>query len=184
MRPFKAGDVIKAGDVLGRVVEKSLLVTRLKTFKNEMVTIPNSTMLLGNMTNYSTNAAAGGLIVHTTVTIGYDVPWRAMHEALLVAAARCDLLLPTPAPFVLQTSLDDFYVSYQVNAHTQQAGRMPEVYSQLHQHIQDACNERGIEIMSPHYRAARDGNASTIPAEYLGKDYQAPSFGVRLNKDN
>jgi small-conductance mechanosensitive channel len=121
--------------------------------------------------------------MHTTVTIGYDVPWKDMHQALITAALRTDLILKKPEPFVLQTSLDDFYVSYQINAYTREANQQVNIYSQLHQNIQDCCNEAGIEIMSPHYRNQRDGNATTIPANYLAKDYKAPAFNVRQVKD-
>jgi len=179
MRPFKVGDRIKIGDVTGDVIEKTLLVTRLRTPKNEEVTIPNSSVLSGNTVNYSTMARTVGLIIHTTVTIGYDVPWKKMHQALLNAADRTEAILKEPKPFVLQTSLDDFYVSYQINGYTRETNRFNRIYSSLHQNIQDCCNEAGIEIMSPHYRNQRDGNMTTIPANYLDKDYVAPSFNVK-----
>jgi small-conductance mechanosensitive channel len=164
------GDRIKIGEISGDVIEKTLLITRIRTIKNEVITIPNSSVLSGNTTNYSTEARNHGLIINTSVTIGYDVPWKDMHQALLEAARRTDLLLKEPAPFVLQTSLEDFYVSYQINAYTQNAGNQAVIYSNLHQNIQDVCNEKGIEILSPHYRANRDGNAIAIPAAYLSKN--------------
>jgi len=184
MRPFKIGDRIKIGDVTGDVVEKTFLVTRVMTIKNEVITIPNSSVLNGNTINYSVEAMEKGLIIHTTVTIGYDVPWRNMHKALIDSALRTDLILDEPKPFVLQTSLDDFYVSYQINAYIRETGKQAFIYSNLHQNIQDVCNEMGIEILSPHYRAARDGNMTTIPADYLSKDYKAPSFNVKLDDRN
>ncbi len=180
MRPFKIGDRIKIADVTGDVIEKTLLVTRIKTTKNEIITIPNASVLSGNTTNYSIEANEMGLIIHTTVTIGYDVPWKKMHEALINAALRTDAILKEPKPFVLQTSLEDFYVAYQINAYTREASRQAIIYSNLHQNIQDCCNEAGIEILSPHYRAARDGNMITIPAEYLPKDYKVPGFKIKV----
>ena len=180
MRLFKIGDRVKIGEVVGDVMEKSLLVTRIKTIKNEMISIPNAVVMNGYTTNYSAQAPTEGLILNTSVTIGYDVPWRKMHSALITAAGRCQYVLAEPAPFVLQTSLDDFYVAYQLNAYTREANRQANIYSELHGHIQDVCNEQGIEILSPHYRAARDGNASTIPASYLPPDYRAPKFGVEV----
>lgn len=183
MRPFKIGDRIKIGDVTGDVLEKTLLVTRIMTIKNEVITIPNSSVLNGNTTNYSIEAKEKGLIIYSTVTIGYDVPWQKMHQALIDAALKTDMILAEPKPFVLQTSLEDFYVSYQINAYTHEASKQALVYSNLHQNIQDVCNERGIEILSPHYRAARDGNMVTIPADYLPKDYEAPSFKVNIQKE-
>lgn len=182
MRPFKTGDRIKIADVTGDVIEKTLLVTRIKTIKNEIITIPNASVLSGNTINYSIQANETGLIIHTTVTIGYDVPWKNMHEALITAALRTDLILKEPKPFVLQTSLEDFYVAYQINAYTKEASRQAIIYSNLHQNIQDCCNEAGIEILSPHYRAARDGNMITIPAEYLPKDYKISGFNVKIEK--
>ena len=184
MRPFKIGDRIKIGDVTGDVVEKTLLVTRVRTIKNEVITIPNSSVLSGNTTNYSIEAKEIGLIIHTTVTIGYDVPWKNIHQALIDAALRTDFILDEPKPFVLQTSLDDFYVSYQINAYISEAGKQALIYSNLHQNIQDVCNERGIEILSPHYRAARDGNMTTIPSDYLPNDYKSPSFNVKVDNIN
>jgi small-conductance mechanosensitive channel len=182
MRLFKIGDRVKIADVTGDVIEKSLLVTRIRTTKNEIISIPNSTIMNSPTINYSSDAPDMGLILYTTVTIGYDVPWRDMHQALIDAALRCDLVLKEPAPFVLQTSLDDFYVSYQINIYTREANRQAFIYSELHKHIQDVCNERGIEIMSPHYRSERDGNMSTIPASYLPKEYKAPGFNLTINK--
>jgi small-conductance mechanosensitive channel len=124
------------------------------------------------------------LILQTTVTLGYDLPWRKVHETLISAALATEHILSDPAPFVLQSSLDDFYVSYQLNAYTDAPSLMPIIYSALHQSIQDKANEVGIEIMSPHYSALRDGNHSTIPENYLPEDYQAPSFGIKsINRD-
>jgi small-conductance mechanosensitive channel len=181
MRPFKIGDRIKIGEITGDVIEKNMLVTRIRTIKNEEITIPNSAVLSGNTTNFSSISKGEGLIVHTTVTIGYDVAWRDMHQALIDAALRTDLILKEPEPFVLQTSLDDFYVSYQINAYTREASKQAVIYSNLHQNIQDVCFERGIEILSPHYRSARDGNMMAIPDEYLPKDYESPGFNINLN---
>jgi small-conductance mechanosensitive channel len=183
MRLFKIGDRVKIGDVTGDIIERSLLVTRIRTTKNEIISIPNSSILSNPSTNYSSDAPDKGLVIYSTVTIGYDVPWRDMHQALIDAALRCELILKNPSPFVLQTSLDDFFVSYQINAFTREANMQATIYSLLHQHIQDVCNERGIEIMSPHYRSERDGNKSTIPESYLPKDYKSPAFNFTLKND-
>lgn len=163
MRPFKIGDRIQVAGITGDVVEKTILVTRLRTIKNEEVTIPNAAVLSGNTTNYSALAKTDGLIINTTVTIGYDVHWTLMHEALLEAAARTKGLMKNKQPFVLQTSLEDFYVAYQLNVYTAESNALAPIYSTLHQQILDVCAEKGIEIMSPHYRAERDGNEITIP---------------------
>lgn len=183
MRSFKIGDRVKIGEVLGDIIEKSLLVTRVRSTKNEIISIPNSTVMNSHTINYSSDAPEKGLIIHTTVTIGYDVSWKLMHQTLIDAALRTDLVLKDPQPFVLQTSLEDFYVAYQINAYVREANKQAAIYSQLHQNIQDVCNENGIEILSPHYRAARDGNKTTIPEDYLPEDYKTPHFNVKVQKE-
>lgn len=164
MRPFKLGDRIEIAGTAGDVVEKTLLVTRVNTIKNVEVTIPNAMVLSSHIVNYSSSAAGSGIILHTGVTIGYDAPWRKVHELLIAAAEATESVAKQPAPFVLQTSLDDFYVSYELNARTREPNKMAEIYSRLHQNIQDKFNDAGVEIMSPHYRALRDGDAAAIPA--------------------
>ncbi len=184
MRLFVIGDRVKIGEVSGDVIEKSVLVTRIRTAQNEIISIPNSTVMSSHTINYSSDAPEKGLIIHTSVTIGYDVPWKDVHAALIDAALRTELVLKDPHPFVFQTSLEDFYVAYEINAYVREANRQGTIYSNLHQNIQDVFNERGIEIMSPHYRAARDGSTSTIPSDYLPKDYEAPSFNVKTQSKN
>ena len=183
MYAFTIGDRVKIGDTTGDIIERTLLVTRVRTTKNVVITIPNSSVLNSHIINFSSLAGEKGLILHTTVTIGYDVPWKRVHEALIAAARATGDILPEPDPFVLQTSLNDYYVSYEVNAYTNKPNGMARIYSDLHQNIQDAFNEAGIEILSPQYAAIRDGNYSTIPEDYLPKSYEAPGFRLfPLNK--
>ncbi|PWA09308.1 mechanosensitive ion channel family protein [Flavobacterium laiguense] len=184
MRPFKIGDFIKIGDVSGTVLEKTALVTRIRTSKFEDITIPNATVLSSSSINYSSNTKenSNGLVIHTTVTIGYDADWKEVHKALIKAASRTELLESIPGPFVLQTSLDDFYVSYEINGYTKQPTQQPLIYSKLHQNIQDCFNEAGLEIMSPHFNAIRDGNKTTTPNDYLDSEYKSPSFNVDITK--
>lgn len=183
MRAFKNGDRVKIGETVGDVIDKTMLVTHVRTIKNEDVTIPNSAILNGSTINYTTSAKQLGLILNSTVTIGYDVPWKKVHEMLISAANNTENINKEPKPFVLQTSLDDFYVSYQINGYTEEAGKAARIYSDLHSNIQDAFNEAGIEILSPHYRAARDGNTMAIPIEYYPPNYKAPGFNVNTKKD-
>ncbi len=163
MRPFKMGDRIKVGDVTGDVIENNLLATRIRTIKNEDITIPNSQIMSNSSVNYSSSAKNLGLIIHTTVTIGYDAPWKIVHSLLIEAAKSTKGVLESPEPFVLQKSLDDFYVTYEINAYTEKSNLQAALYSELHQNIQNKFNSAGVEIMSPHYRSERDGNQSTIP---------------------
>lgn len=166
MRPFKVGDRIQLNDTTGNVIEKTPFVTRIRTPKNEIVTIPNSFIMSSHTTNYSASARQYGLIIHSTVTIGYDAPWRQVHQLLIDSALATPGVLPEPKPFVLETELSDYYPCYQINAYIREADKLAQIYSDLHQQIQDHFNEAGIEIMSPHYHAHRDGNATTIPAGY------------------
>lgn len=169
MRPFKLGDRIKLNETTGNVIEKTPFVTRIRTPKNEVVTIPNSFIMSSHTVNYSASARQFGLIIHSTVSIGYDIPWRQVHQLLIDAARSTPGVLPHPKPFVLETELQDYYPCYQINAYIKEADQLSQIYSDLHQNIQDTFNEAGIEIMSPHYFAGRDGSATTIPSEYLQK---------------
>ena len=167
MRPFKIGDRIQLNDTTGNIIEKTPLVTRIRTPKNEVVTVPNSFVMSSHTVNYSTSAREYGLIIHSEVSIGYDIPWRKVNELLIDAALNTPGVVDDPRPFVLETSLSDWYPVYQVNAYIKEADKMPQIYSNLHQNIQDKFNEAGIEIMSPHYMAMRDGNETTIPKDDL-----------------
>ena len=168
MRPFKIGDRIKLNDTTGNVIEKTPLVTRIKTPKNELVTIPNSFIMSSHTVNYSSSARNYGLIIHGEVTIGYDAPWRKVHQLLIDAALATPGVEADPEPFVLETSLSDWYPVYQINAYIKEADKLQKIYSDLYQNIQDKFNEAGVEIMSPHYMAVRNGNASTIPKDDSG----------------
>ena len=173
MRPFKMGDRIKLNDTTGDIIEKTPLVTRIRTPKNEVVTVPNSFIMSSHTVNYSTSAREYGLIIHSEVSIGYDVPWRQVNQILIDAALNTPGVVDDPRPFVLETSLSDWYPVYQINAYIKEAHKMAQIYSDLHQTIQDKFNEAGIEIMSPHYMAVRDGNATTTPKDDLSKSNPA-----------
>ena len=164
MRPFQIGDRVKIDNIIGDVIDKTILVTHLRTTKNEDVTIPNANILTGNIINYSSHET-GSIILHTTITLGYDVSWKKANALLLEAANRTPFLMKDPSPFVLQTSLDDFYVAYELNAHTKEYKKIPVIYSDIHKHILDIFDEAGVEILSPGYIAARDGSLTTIPSQ-------------------
>ena len=175
-RGLRLGDRVEIDDAVGEVIDRNLLVTRVRTIKNVIITIPNSKVLSNHIINYSASTEGRALILPTTVTIGYDAPWRYVHQYLIDAALSTRGILKTPVPFVLQTSLDDSYVSYELNAYTKEPLIMAEIYSELHQNIQDKFNEAGIEIMSPAYAAWRDGNQTTNPLQYHSLDYVAELF--------
>jgi len=170
-RPFALGDRVRIGEVVGDVVETSLIVTRLRTIKNEVVTVPNSAIVAGHVVNYSSLARKGGLILHTAVTIGYDTPWRQVEALLIAAAERAAGVLREPAPFVLQTALGDFYVHYELNAYTDRPGQMVETYADLHRNVLDSFNEFGVQITSPNY-VLDPAQAKVVPREQW---YAAPA---------
>ncbi len=163
-RAFRIGDRVKIGDTVGDVSEMRILVTHLRTPKNEEVVIPNSTILNGEVTNYSTMARDQGLILHTTVGIGYDVPWRQVEAMLLLAAENTEGLLREPAPFIRQKSLGDYAVNYELNTYCGDASQMVELYTKMHRNIQDVFNENGVQIMSPAYKAD-PAEAKIVPKE-------------------
>lgn len=178
MRPYREGDFVRVAETEGFVVERSLLVTRIRTIQNEEVTLANTKVLESRITNFSTGDEGHRVHLHTSVTIGYEVPWRQVHGLLLAAAGATEGVLAEPAPFVLQAALDDFYVRYEVNAATAHPERLPWIYSGLHQAIQDAFFAAGVEICSPHFAALRDGNTAAIPADQRPEGYRAPAFRI------
>ncbi|MDM7325972.1 MAG: mechanosensitive ion channel family protein [Thermosynechococcus sp. Uc] len=183
-RSFQVGDLIQIGDVTGIVVQKTLFVTRICTFNHQVITVPNSSLLNSTVINYAVAIREMGqpLILQTTVTLGYDVPWRDVYAVMIEAGRRTTNILDEPPPFVLQTALNDYHIAYELNVYTRNWKELRYTISELHQNLQDTCNEAGIEIMSPTYLALRDGNTSTIPRNYLGDDYLPPGLRITLPK--
>jgi small-conductance mechanosensitive channel len=170
-RAFKVGDRIKIGDVVGDVVAIRQQVTQLRTPKNEEVVVPSSMILSSHVVNYSSLAREGGLILHTTVGIGYETPWRQVEAMLIEAAGRTEGLKREPAPFVLQTALGDFCVTYEVNAYCDKPQEMARLYTALHRNILDVFNEHGVQIMTPAYEGDPE-QPKVVPKEQW---YPAPA---------
>lgn len=183
-RPFLLGDRIEIVNIQGTVVEKTLFVTRVRTPKNAIVTIPNRALRDSDVVNFSACLREFDVppIVHVIVTLGYDVPWQQVYSVLLTAAEQTEGALQEPAPFVFQLSLDDYSVAYELNVFTQHPERMEQLFSELHQHIQDCCNQAGIEILSPAYAAVRDGNLTTIPEKYRDRAQRTQRFRVEMTQ--
>ena len=155
-RAFKNGDRIQVNDYAGFVEEQSLMVTRLRSVKNEEIVIPNSVMLNSSVINYSIRAREKGIILHTTVGIGYETPWRQVDAMLKLAADRTPGLLKDPPPYVLKKELGDFCVTYEINAYCNDAINMYTFYTQLHENILDIFNENNVQIMTPAYEGDPD----------------------------
>jgi small-conductance mechanosensitive channel len=163
-RAFKLGDRVKIGEHVGEVIEMRLLATHLRTPKNEEVIIPNATSVTSDVVNFSTMARNRGLILHTTVGVGYETPWRQVEAMLLEAASRTPGLLPDHPPFVLQLALATFNVVYELNVYSNRAERVRLLYSELHRNILDVFNEYGVQIMTPAYEGdPRD--SKVVPKE-------------------
>jgi small-conductance mechanosensitive channel len=170
-RAFKVGDRVRIANAFGDVVEMSVLVTHVLTPKNERVVIPNSKILNDEVINYSAMARERGLILHTTVGIGYETSWRQVEAMLLMAAQRTPGLRPDSQPFVRQTALGDFAVTYEINVFCDDAARMGEVYTDLHRNILDVFNEYGVQIMTPNYEGDTP-DPKVVPREQW---YAAPA---------
>jgi small-conductance mechanosensitive channel len=172
-RSCKPGDVIRVGEIEGIVTVVGVLSTKIVTRKREEITVPNAVLVGTSITNYTRLAREHGAMISTTVTIGYDAPWRQVHELLTRAADRTPDIKKTPAPFVYQRSLSDFYVEYELRAHiTDPAERLP-ILSALHAEIQDAFNEAGVQIMSPHFENQPDGKVWVPRSAWRGLPPQA-----------
>jgi small-conductance mechanosensitive channel len=152
-RAVRIGDFVKIGDVEGTVTHLGSLSTKVKTQPGEEVTIPNGVVTTCVTTNYSRFADSEGVFVPTSLTIGYDTPWRQVHALLLLAAARTPGVRADPKPVVLQTGLQDFYVQYTLMVCLETPQLRAPTLDALHASIQDAFNEYGVQIMSPNYEA-------------------------------
>jgi small-conductance mechanosensitive channel len=163
-RAFHVGDRIKVGDLLGDVTQIGLMVTHMRSIKNEELVVPNSVILNSNVINYASLSRKQGLILHTAVGIGYETPWRQVEAMLLMAAERTPRLLREPAPFILQLSLNDFAVTYELNVYCDQPSEMDRLYADLHRSVLDVFNEFGVQIMTPAY-VADPAEPKVVPRE-------------------
>ncbi|HXD19845.1 MAG TPA: mechanosensitive ion channel domain-containing protein [Vicinamibacterales bacterium] len=170
-RALKIGDRVKIGTAVGEVIATRLQVTHLRSMKNEEIIIPNSQIMAAEVLNYSSLSRARGLILHTDVGIGYEVPWRQVEAMLMAAAGRTAGLCLEPRPFVLEKQLGDFAVMYELNVYCRTVEAMPQLYAELHRNILDLFNEHGVQIMTPAY----EGDPLTPKVVPRGDWYAAPA---------
>ena len=178
-RALQKGDYVSVGEVEGTVNEVGPLSVKIATIDHREITIPNTVMTNTNIINYTRGSKEEGLILRTTVTIGYDAPWRQVHAMLKLAASRTQGLRKDTEPFVLQTALSDFYVEYTLCAAIENARERIRRLSELHANIQDAFNEFGVQILSPHFEAQPE---STIVVP-KSKWFSAPAVQPEAKKD-
>jgi len=150
-RALRLGDFVRIGDVEGTVTHLGVLSTKLRTLRNEDVTVPNAVVVSQTTVDFSRYGDTAGVFTPTTVTIGYDAPWRQVHAMLLEAAKRTAGIRREPAPLVLQAGLEDFYVKYMLLVCLERQDSRPIVLAAMHANIQDVFNEYGVQIMSPNY---------------------------------
>ena len=155
-RSVRPGDYVRIGDTEGQVVDVGFLATKLRTPRQEEITLPHSVLVGAGTTNYSRLAGDHGVVATVSVTIGYNVPWRQVHALLLLGAARTRGIRSEPPPRVLQRELSDFYVQYHLTTHLLEGENRAEVLSELQAQIQDAFNEFGAQIMAPHFESQPD----------------------------
>ena len=177
-RAIRVGDFVRLGDVEGTVTHIGILSTKVRTPRREEITIPNGVVTSNIAIDYSRFAQSDGVMTPTTVTIGYDAPWRQVEALLLAAAASTPGIRHEPKPVVMQASLEDSYVRYVLLVSLEQQERRAVVFTQLHANIQDQFNEHGVQIMSPNYEG--DPDAPKIVAK---KDwYTAPAADAQLHR--
>jgi small-conductance mechanosensitive channel len=170
-RSVRPADYVRVGEIEGEVVNVGFLATKLRTPRQEEITIPHSVLVGTATTNYSRLAGDRGMVVTASVTIGYDVPWRKVHALLLLGAAATTGIRKEPPPRVLQRELSSFYVEYQLLAHLEEGQSRAAVISELNANIQDAFNEYDTQIMSPHFESQPDRKITVPKTDW----YSAPA---------
>jgi len=176
----KSGDYVRIGDIEGEVINVGSLATKLKTARDEEITLPNSLMVGTATINYSRLAGEQGMVVTVSVTIGYDAPWRQVHELLLLGASRTSGIRTEPPPRVLQRELSDFYVQYHLLAHLEDGQSRAAVLSDLHAQIQDAFNEYGVQIMSPHFESQPRKPVVVPKSAWYAPPVSSPASGITV----
>ena len=184
-RAFRVGDMVKIGDTVGTVLEKTTLSTRLRTVRNEEVTIPNGIVLTSTVVDFSSRAASEGIVLTVTAGIGYDVDWRTVEALMIDAAKRTENILADPAPYVLKSDLGNYAVNYDLMAWTKlidRPDRLLKTSSDLRRNVLDAFNAAGVEIMTPSVLSHRDASGLAIPTEMFPERPVPRGIAIDLRK--
>jgi len=174
-RALRPGEFVRIGDDVGRVLEVGMLSTKLLTYMREEITIPNGVLVGTQTVNYSRHTIETGVMMKTTVTIGYDAPWRQVHGMLLHAAEQTEGIRKEPAPRVYQKALSDFFVEYELVFNVNEPSKRVTLLSELHTYIQDLFNEEGVQIMSPHYEGQPNEKIVVPKSQWFPKSVEAPA---------
>jgi small-conductance mechanosensitive channel len=181
-RSLRTGEWVRVNETEGEVLEVGLLAAKIGTIEGQEVTIPNSVLVGTSTKNYTRLGHPDGMIVSSTVTIGYDAPWRQVHAMLELAADRTTNIRKAPKPHVLQRQLSDFYVEYTLLARLENGRLRIETVSNLHSAIQDAFNEFGVQIMSPHFMLQPNA-AVTVTREKWYAPPSTPDLDAQLPRN-
>ncbi|PYM06247.1 MAG: hypothetical protein DMD82_09245 [Candidatus Rokuibacteriota bacterium] len=178
-RSFAIGDRVRIGEHLGDVVSLGYFATKLRSPRNEEITLPNGQVAAQPIVNFTRLAGKAGLVLHTQVTIGYGAEWKTVHGLLIEAAGRVEGVEREPEPWVFQRSLNDYHITYEICCVTRESHQQLLLYSRLHEEIQDAFARAGVEILSPAYSSLRDANAPVLPDEPKGPRAEPGGFRIR-----
>ena len=178
-RSFAIGDRGRIGEHLGDVVSLGYFATKLRSPRNEEITLPNGQVAAQPIVNFTRLAGKAGLVLHTQVTIGYGAEWKTVHGLLIEAAGRVEGVEREPEPWVFQRSLNDYHITYEICCVTRESHQQLLLYSRLHEEIQDAFARAGVEILSPAYSSLRDANAPVLPDEPKGPRAEPGGFRIR-----
>ena len=176
-RALKVGDFVSIGEVMGVVKEMGALSTKIINMRNEEVTIPNAVLVASPIKNFTGAFGERGALISTTVTIGYDTPWRQVHAMLINAAELTSGLRSQPTPFVMQKALQDYYVEYELYAYVDRPLERIQIMSELHAHIQDQFNTYGVQIMSPHFVLQPEKNVVVNKEDWFAAPAEPPPSG-------
>lgn len=165
-KALKTGEWVRVNEIEGEVLEVGLLAAKVRTIEGKEVILPNSLLVSTSTTNYTRIGHADGMILSATVTIGYNAPWRQVHALLELAADRTPNVRKEPKPYVVQKALSDFYVEYTLVTRLERESARVNTISSLNAAIQDAFNEFGVQIMSPHYMVQPESEVVIPPAKW------------------
>jgi small-conductance mechanosensitive channel len=183
-RAFRVGDVVRIENVYGKIVEKTLLVTRVVTSGDEYVAIPNSKVLSDSVTNYSSHGLTNGVAVSVAITIGYDVDWRTVHKLLIDGATRTEQIAIEATPCVMEESLGNYSVEYELRAWTKTSEGIFESYAALRRNVLDAFADAGVEIMTPTILSHRDASELAVPTERFPDRPRAQGIRIAVDPPN
>lgn len=148
-RPFKIGDRIRTTEddsMIGDVIEISIIYTKIRTIRNELVTIPNQMLLENQIINYS------GLDLLSTsveVSVGYEADKELIKALLIEAAKRTEGIISKPPPFVLITRFDNFAAVYELRAYTNRPNEYLQLESAVRENIYQIFQREQIDLTTP-----------------------------------